>query len=355
MKNTVYLNSATLFCADSLELIKTLPDNSVDLIATDPPYFKVKKEKWDNQWDDQSEFLGWIDEFLGEFWRILKPTGSMYIFCSHNLSADIEILVRHRFEVFNHIVWAKPYGRWNASNKESLRKYFPSTERIIFAGHYGSVGLSKGQVGYATKCKQLKQQVFEPLISYFKNARDSLGITAAEINKATGTQMSSHWFSSSQWQLPKEEQYLALQKLFEDKAEVLRENHKLAVSHRVLTDTYSYLHAEYKSLSVKYDDLRKEYQNLRRPFNVTKHVPHTDVWTYSPVQYYKGKHPCEKPAEMMEHIILSSSRPGDVVADFFMGSGSTIKAAIKHGRKAIGVELEEERFNQTVEEIKQVT
>lgn len=46
----------------------------------------------------------------------------------------------------------------------------------------------------------------------------------------------------------------------------------------------------------------------------------------------------------MELIIATSSRPGDVVADFFMGSGSTIKAALKLGRRAIGIELEEETF-----------
>ncbi len=62
----------------------------------------------------------------------------------------------------------------------------------------------------------------------------------------------------------------------------------------------------------------------------------------------------KKPAEMMEHIIRSSSRPGDVVADFFMGSGATIKAAIKLGRVGFGVELEEERFLQTVSEMKEL-
>ena len=51
---------------------------------------------------------------------------------------------------------------------------------------------------------------------------------------------------------------------------------------------------------------------------MTADVPYTDVWEFPPVQYYPGKHPCEKPAAMMEHIIRSSSRPGDVVADFFM-------------------------------------
>ncbi|MDX7993308.1 DNA methyltransferase, partial [Xenorhabdus littoralis] len=44
-------------------------------------------------------------------------------------------------------------------------------------------------------------------------------------------------------------------------------------------------------------------------------------------------------------------REGDVVADFFMGSGATLKAALKLNRRVLGVELEEERFKQTEREI----
>ncbi|HAU9016350.1 TPA: hypothetical protein JEW84_004478 [Escherichia coli] len=58
-----------------------------------------------------------------------------------------------------------------------------------------------------------------------------------------------------------------------------------------------------------------------------------------------------KPAEMLQQIISASSRPGDLVADFFMGSGSTVKAAMALGRRATGVELETERFEQTVREV----
>lgn len=57
---------------------------------------------------------------------------------------------------------------------------------------------------------------------------------------------------------------------------------------------------------------------------------------------------------MLKQIISSSSRPGDIVADFFMGSGSTVKAAMELGRQAIGVELETERFMQTVSEIEKI-
>lgn len=81
-------------------------------------------------------------------------------------------------------------------------------------------------------------------------------------------------------------------------------------------------------------------------------MPYTDVWTHKPVQFYPGKHPCEKPADMLEQIITASSRPGDVVADFFFGSGSTLKQAALLGRRGLGVELETERFEQTVSEMR---
>nr|CBX82218.1 K07319 putative adenine-specific DNA-methyltransferase [Erwinia amylovora ATCC BAA-2158] len=210
MKNTGYLSSCELVNADSLVYIKTLPDNSIDLIATDPPYYRVKDCAWDRQWDTVTDYLAWLDEFLAEFWRVLKPNGSLYLFCGSKLAADTEILVRQRMQVLSAVTWAKPNGHWLRHNKSSLRAYFPTTERIIFAGHYGAEGFAKGQAGYASKCEALKDHAFAPLIEYFVNARESLGVTAKEINEATGRQMCSHWFSRSQWQLPNREQYESL-------------------------------------------------------------------------------------------------------------------------------------------------
>ncbi|ELL4640364.1 TPA: site-specific DNA-methyltransferase [Escherichia coli] len=311
MFNTVKISSCELINADCLEFIQTLPENSVDLIVTDPPYFKVKPEGWDNQWTGDEDYLKWLDQCLAQFWRVLKPAGSLYLFCGHRLASDIEIMMRERFSVLNHIIWAKPSGRWNGCNKESLRAYFPATERILFAEHYQGPYRPK-DAGYEAKGRALKQHVMAPLIAYFRDARAALGITAKQIVDATGKKnMVSHWFSASQWQLP---------------------------------ETYT-------SLNRQYAELQSEYKHLRRYFGVTAQVPYTDVWTHKPVQYYPGKHPCEKPAEMLQQIISASSRPGDLVADFFMGSGSTVKAAMALGRRATGVELETERFEQTVREV----
>ena len=57
--------------------------------------------------------------------------------------------------------------------------------------------------GYAAKERELKQHIMAPLISYFRDARAELGITAKQIAEAqVRKNMVSHWFGASQWQLP---------------------------------------------------------------------------------------------------------------------------------------------------------
>jgi adenine-specific DNA-methyltransferase len=315
------------------------------LILTDPPYFQVKRNAWDNQWPNVEALLAWLDEILVEYWRVLKPSGSLYLFCGSRLAADTEILIRSRLNVKNHIIWAKPSGPWLRTHKPDLRSFFPATERIIFAEHYNAEGFAKNCSGYATKCTELKKQVFEPLINYFKHARETLNISAKAINEATGTQMCSHLFSNSQWQLPNEKQYKQLQDLFTKKSG------QLIRQHQDLITEFNVLSQEYGELIVEFDVLKKEYQHLRRPFNVTSDVPYTDLWHFAPVQYYPGKHPCEKPADLLEHIIQSSSRENAVVLDTFMGSGSTAKSCLKLNRQFIGVEMEEGTFLATLDSL----
>lgn len=62
------------------------------------------------------------------------------------------------------------------------------------------------------------------------------------------------------------------------------------------------------------------------------------VWSVH-VRHYKGAHFATFPPALIEPCILAGSRPGDVVLDPFMGSGTTAQVALQHGRQYLGCEL----------------
>ena len=145
---------------DSLEYMRGMDADSVDLIATDPPYFKVKGEPWDRQWDKPAQFIAWLDQHAEQWQRILRPNGSLYVFASPHMSARVECMVAERFEVLNRITWAKSAGWWNRSDKEELRAFFPASESIIFAEQRGADGYARGESSYTAKCDELRGFVF---------------------------------------------------------------------------------------------------------------------------------------------------------------------------------------------------
>jgi site-specific DNA-methyltransferase (adenine-specific) len=317
---------------DCLDVMRGMPDNSVDAVVTDPPYFRVKGDAWDRQWDKPTQFLAWLDQIAEQWQRLLRPNGSLYCFASSKMAARVECLLANRFSILSHIVWQKGDDNGNGmhtrQHKPDCRNWFPQTERLIFAEHYGADNIAKGEAGYVAKCDELRGFVFEPLRAYLDGERERAGWSvrriAEEYQKVTGsrtvTGMAGHWFGTVQWMLPTEQNYKWLRKLFAG----------------------DYLRREYEDLRREYEDLRREYEDLRRPFSVTPDVPYTDVWTFPTVGHYKGKHPCEKPLAMMEHIIRTSTRPGAVVLDCFAGSGSTGLACHNLGRSFIGIEREAE-------------
>jgi site-specific DNA-methyltransferase (adenine-specific) len=90
------------------------------------------------------------------------------------------------------------------------------------------------------------------------------------------------------------------------------------------------------------------YQDMRRgefPKDILKKPGKQmrSVWsipTPPPAEKRYGKHPTQKPVELLERVVLASTRPGDLVVDPFMGSGTTGVAALRHGRRFLGIEKE---------------
>lgn len=159
--------------------------------------------------------------------------------------------------------------------------------------------------------------VYEPLRAYLDQTRQAAGVSRKQVDQACGCQMSGHWLDKSQWSLPSQTHYDTMNQLF---GKTLK--------------PYAELKAEYKSI-----------KQQQRYFSVSKHVPFTNVWDFKPVQWYPGKHPCEKPMELMTHIVEASARPGGIVLDTFAGSATTALACHRTGRSFIGCEMGDEQFD----------
>jgi site-specific DNA-methyltransferase (adenine-specific) len=133
----------TLYNADSLKLMKEFPENFVDMIFADPPYFlsggtftcqngkmvSVKKGEWDigNGKKENFEFhLSWIKECR----RILKPNGTIWVSGTyHSIYQCGFALELQEFHFLNDIAWFKP----NASPNLSCRFFTASHETLIWA------------------------------------------------------------------------------------------------------------------------------------------------------------------------------------------------------------------------------
>lgn len=287
----------TLHYGDSLEILPTL-DVQADALLTDPPYFKVKNEDWDRQWAKPGEFLRWIGSFLDATKPLLAPHASVWVFASPQLATDIEITVRDRFRVLNSIRWTKAAGWHQKADMKAIRSFLTPWEAIIFAEQYGDR--------------------YGDIRTYLNGLRSAAGFTLPDVDVAwqamrgTKGQMAVHWFGKTQqWQMPTQEHYSWLVSV-------------LGVDAR------------------EYEDLRREYEDLRRPFTPTTRALATDIWDFAPVRPYPGKHPCEKPAPLLRHMIETSTRPGALILDPFAGSGSTLEVAASLGRRAIGIEKSEE-------------
>jgi site-specific DNA-methyltransferase (adenine-specific) len=244
------------------------------------------------------------------------------------MSAKVEVEIGKCFSVLNSIRWVKEAGWHNKTEKEILRGFLSPFESIIFAEHFNSDNIAKGEAGYLKKCDELRGFVFEPLRRYLDAERKQANLPYSWFDSSIGTNgLSKKYFNYSQWQLPTKSTYEVYQStgFFQRPYEDLREQ-------------YEDLREQYEDLREQYEDLREQYEDLRRPFQVSVDVPYTDVWTFPTVSNYKGKHICEKPLAMMQHIVKASTKEGNTVLDCFSGSGVTGEACVLNDRKFIGID-----------------
>jgi len=80
----------------------------------------------------------------------------------------------------------------------------------------------------------------------------------------------------------------------------------------------------------------------------------SDVWTdIHRIKHnkYRDEHPCQLPIHLLERIILMSTDEGDIALDPFVGTGTTVIAAKRLGRKFIGIDIDENYVNITKDKL----
>ena len=102
--NPTYIRkNVMLFTGNSLQWLKSLQDESIDMIFADPPY-NIKKADWD-KFDSQEEYIKWSLQWISEASRILKPTGSLYICGFSEILADLKHPAMRYFSGCKWLIW----------------------------------------------------------------------------------------------------------------------------------------------------------------------------------------------------------------------------------------------------------
>ena len=111
---------------DCLELLKEIPNESIDLAIIDPPYYRIVNQQWDKQWKTESEYLKWCFLWTNECIRVLKPGRCFYVWGT----TKTDTFLKYKLEILNSIsdivyqnwiIWSYDWG--GRTKKSFARKH----------------------------------------------------------------------------------------------------------------------------------------------------------------------------------------------------------------------------------------
>ena len=272
-----------IICGDAIEELKKLPNHSVDLIIADPPYWKVVNEKWDYKWRTESDYIYWCKQWVHEIARVVKKTGSFYLFGYFRILAYlIPEIERDNFSLRQQIIINK--GMKTVSGRATKNyKMFPNvTESVLFFAYNNQPEIKKFLLERQKEKKLSAKEINERM----------------EVKSNGGGLWSLYTGENILAQIPTKEQWEKLQQIL---------------------------------------GFQKPYSEVNFIFNTQ--MGFTDVW--DDIDFYKEKryHTTQKPVQLIERLIKASSNENMVVLDPFIGSGSTALAAKRLNRHFIGIDM----------------
>ena len=294
-------------------LNNSLPDKCANLIIADPPYYKVKGD-FDFIWKTFDDYLADVEKWAIECKRLLSDNGTLFWYGNAKNIAYAQIIFDKHFNLINNIVWNKG-SFMGLEESEGLRSFAPCTERILMYEQKGQK--TGGEIVFEQFLKP-KNPFSKYLKIEFKNAKVTNKEIANLFPSRTGglTGCVSNWLNGDN--VITEEQYLKIREYLNNK----------------------YLIKPYEELKAEYEELKAEYEELRRPFNNLFNLQ--EVLNFSNEQVKTGAkydHDTVKPEKLTRALILTCSRPNDLVVVPFAGSGTECAMSVKEKRSFVGFEI----------------
>ena len=291
---SMHLETNIIHVGDNLFHLTNIPDNSVDMCVTSPPYYNLRDYKNSGQIGTENtvkDFVENLCKVFDEIHRILKPTGSCWVNIGDTYDKKRLLQVPSRFEIAmcdrgwhlrNEIIWSKP----NPQPISSKDRFWGNHEKFFWF------------------VKDVKKYYFN---------RDAILVPQAEISIR-------RMFSKNN--MSKRKDFNASDK------------EGFAISSNSQDKHYARMREEMGiDKEFNYEELIKSGKCPTRP--------EFDTWNVPSVTY-KGAHFAVYPPELIEKPILSCCPEQGIVIDPFMGSGTTGEVAKLNNRRYIGLELNPE-------------
>lgn len=164
---------------DCLEVLRNIPDKSVDLVLTDPPY-GINYKEW-----DKIDFIPFTKKWVEECFRVLKSTGSFYSFMGWTNVSEFKLLLDKYGIIRNWITWHRTKGRGSSKSYKSMK------EEILY--------YTKSREYTWNEQKMLKKHIFP----YVKNGKPRGWFTNEEGIKCRWTGLGNVWFYTTPfWKMP---------------------------------------------------------------------------------------------------------------------------------------------------------
>ena len=323
------VDTGVLYCNDNLERLAALPDECVDLVYLDPPFFSNRV--YEVIWGDEAEvrsfedrweggilhYVGWMKERAVEMARVLKPTGAIYLHCDPHASHYLKVMmdeVFHPRNFLNEVIWKR------SSAHSSAKRFAPVHDTILY---------------YAKGRGHTWNPAFQPIPqdtvdAWYNNVEPGTGrrFNRADLT-AAGPRSGS---SGSVWRgidPTAKNRHWAIPSFVGDFVKGL--------------DTAEALDALDAAGRLFWPKKRGGQPMLKRYLDESPGIPALDVVTdIQPLNNVTAErlgYPTQKPEALLERLIAASSNPGDVVLDPFCGCGTTVAVAERLGRQWIGVDI----------------